>query len=61
MNQAPQLLTVDEVMARVGGYANRDAFVRAARKSGLPRIRINRRVIRFEPAAVDAWLRRKAA
>jgi hypothetical protein len=54
------LLTPEEAMARIGGYKNRTAFIRAARRSGLPRIRINARVIRYDPIALEAWKRRRA-
>ena len=57
----PALLTVEQAMSRIGGYRNRDAFVRAARKGGLPRVNFNKRVIRFDAIAFEAWLRRRAA
>lgn len=55
----PPLLTPDELMARIGGYTSREAFMRAARKLGIPRVRINGRVTRYDPVAVDAWMRRR--
>ena len=55
-----RLLTPNEVMARLGGYKDRNAFLRMARSCGLPRIRINKRVIRFDSLAVEAWLRRRS-
>lgn len=56
------LLKIEEVMRLCGcADANRDWFVQSARRSGLPRVRLNRRVIRYDPAAVEAWLRRRSA
>jgi hypothetical protein len=46
-------------MSRVGGYKNRDAFMRAARRSGLRRVKINSRVIRYDREEAEAWLRRR--
>lgn len=54
------LLTPDDVMARVGGYRDRSTFLRMTRAQGLPRIKLNRRVIRFERQAVETWLRRRS-
>lgn len=42
------------------GYTDRSAFLRMARASGLPRIRVNRRVIRFEPRALQTFIRRRS-
>lgn len=53
------LLSPQEVMVQLG-YADRGSFMRMARASGLPRVRLNRRVIRFERLAVEAWLRRRS-
>lgn len=58
---APALLTPEELMSKLGGYANRDAFMRSVRRAGLRRIRVNSRVIRFDVREVEAWLRRRAA
>ncbi len=55
----PALLTPKEAMA-IFGYRDRSAFLRMVRASGLPRVRVNRRVIRFEPRAIQAFLRRRA-
>ena len=52
------LVSPEEVMSLLG-YSDRDAFMRMARRSGLPRIRINARVIRFERPALAAWLARR--
>lgn len=52
------LATPEQVMELLG-YSDRGAFMRMARRSGLQRVRINARVIRFEWPAVDAWLRRR--
>lgn len=48
-------------MYQIGGYTDRDAFMRMIRRSGLRRIRVNKRVIRFDPQDVEAWKRRRAA
>lgn len=53
------LLTPEEAMAFFG-YTDRSAFLRMARASGLPRIRVNRRVIRFEPRALQTFIRRRS-
>ena len=56
------LMTIEQVMERVGCQgANRDEFVRSVRRSGLPRVRLNKRVIRYDPLAVEAWIRRRSA
>lgn len=52
------LLSPDEVMAWLG-YRNRDAFMRWVRKAGVPRVRINARVVKFDRSDVEAFLRRK--
>ncbi len=49
----------EEVMALLN-YPNRDAFMRMARATGLPRVRINRRVIRFDRDTVQRWIRRRS-
>lgn len=54
------LLTPIEA-ARRYGYRSERCFLRMARRTGLPRVRLNARVIRFSPAALDAWDRKKAA
>ena len=55
------LLTVEQLMERIGGYTNRDAFVRSMRKLGLPRLKLNKRVILFDSSTVETWLRRRVA
>lgn len=52
------LLSPDEVMAWLG-YRNRDAFMRMVRKAGIPRVRINARVVRFYRSQIEAYIRRK--
>jgi hypothetical protein len=54
-------MTPEMVMQIIGGYETRAAFLRMARRTGLRRIMVNRRVIRFDQADVDAWKRRRAA
>ena len=56
----PVLLKPADVMARLG-YKDRAAFFRMARSRGLPIIRINRRVLRFESGALESWLKRRGA
>jgi hypothetical protein len=41
-------------------YGDRDAFMRFVKKSGMPRIRINRRRVMFDPIAVQAWVDRRS-
>lgn len=55
------LLTPADAMLRVGGYRSRSAFVKMARRTGLRRIKLNSRVIRYELSDFEAWLRRRAA
>ena len=52
------LLSPAEVMEWLG-YSNRDAFMRAVRKLGIPHVRMNARVIKFIRSEVAAWVRRK--
>jgi predicted DNA-binding transcriptional regulator AlpA len=53
------LMKPEEVMAKLG-YSDRGSFMRMARAKALPRIRINRRVFRFDRVAVDRWIQRRA-
>jgi hypothetical protein len=41
------------------GYRNRPAFWEFVRRHGVPHIRVNARVIRFDPRALNAWLARR--
>lgn len=61
VNRGSDLLTPRQTMAIIGGYDNQDAFMRSTRREGLPRIKLNNRVVRFERSAVEAFLRRRAA
>ena len=54
-----RLLTMAEVMNHFR-YGDRDAFMRFVKKSGMPRIRINRRRVMFDPIAVQAWVDRRS-
>lgn len=54
-----RLLTMGEVMNHFR-YRDSDAFMRFVKKSGLPRIRINRRRVMFDPIAVQAWVDRRS-
>lgn len=58
--ELPHLLTVTEAMAFIGGYKDRKSFLRTTRKKGLPRIRINARVFRFDRLAIETWLKRRS-
>lgn len=58
---AGPLMTPDELMARIGGYQDRDAFMRMTRRAGLRRVKINKRVIRFDRTVAEAWLKRREA
>ena len=60
MLSATKLLTPDEAATRYG-YTSTRAFLRAARSSGLPRVRLNARVIRFDPARLAEFDRKKAS
>jgi hypothetical protein len=53
------LLKPSQVMALMG-YSNQDAFMRMARRQGMPRIRHNKRVMLFERQAVHLWLRKRS-
>ena len=53
------LLTVDSAM-RYLGYTNRDSFLRMVRAHGIPRIMINKRVIRYSMYDLGLWLGRRA-
>jgi predicted DNA-binding transcriptional regulator AlpA len=57
---ADALMKPEEVMARLG-YTDRETFMRMARVQGLPRVRINKRVIRFDRMAVAAWIKRRGS
>lgn len=49
------MLSADEVMRRFG-YRCRSSFWQFVRSCGVPHVRLNSRVIRFEPAALEAWI-----
>jgi hypothetical protein len=52
------LLKPTEAMARLG-YSNKQSFLRTVRENGIPCIKINRRVIRFDPVAIDRYLKKR--
>lgn len=60
MSTPLELLKPEQVMTRLG-YKDRKSFLVMARKKGLRSIRINARVIRFDPVVTEAWLARRAA
>jgi transposase len=41
------------------GYSDRGAFWRFVHDEGLPYIRLNSRVARFDETVVEAWLKRR--
>jgi predicted DNA-binding transcriptional regulator AlpA len=53
-----RLRTTKEMMAYFG-YSDSEAFLEFAKKSGLPRIRLNARRTMFDPVAVQAWVDRR--
>jgi predicted DNA-binding transcriptional regulator AlpA len=53
-----RLRTTKEMMVYFG-YADSDAFLEFAKRSGLPRIRLNSRRVMFDPVAVQAWVDRR--
>lgn len=56
----PSLLTLEQVMERCGVQdSNPSRFRASARRTGLARIKLNKRVIRYDPADVEAWLRHR--
>lgn len=57
----PLDLLKPKAVAQRLGYADTKAFLQMARRKGLREIRLNARVIRFDPAAVDRWLEKRAA
>lgn len=46
-------------MKLLGGYENQAAFMNMVREQGIPRKKINERVIRFEWDEVQKWLKRR--
>lgn len=52
------LLSTKQVMEYFN-YKDPDAFLDFARRTGLPRIRLNARRIMFDPVAVQAWIERR--
>jgi hypothetical protein len=53
------LLAVTEAMSLLG-YTNRGAFMRMVRRQGLPRCRINKRVVRFDRVALHIWVGKRS-
>lgn len=61
LNPIGDLMTREQVMKSCGCQdMNPNEFVKMARRSGLPRIRFNKRTIRYDPLAVDAWKRHRS-
>jgi hypothetical protein len=50
-------MTAGEIMKLIACRKKRDAFVQACRKTGLPRIKINKRVFRYRRDDVMLWLK----
>lgn len=59
-NSSEQLLTSSAVMARLG-YKDRGSFWQLVYREGIPHVRLNRRVIRFPSAGLEAWLQRRSS
>ena len=53
------LLTPLQAMALLG-YDNQDAFMRMVRRAGIPRVLLNKRVIRFDRRSLNEWIRRRS-
>jgi len=49
-------MTIDEIMKLVPGCQKRDTFVQTCRKTGLRRIKINKRVFRYGREEVIRWI-----
>jgi len=52
------MLTSNEVMAMFG-YKDRHAFWAFVRKKNVPHLRLNARVIRFEPGPLEEWKQKR--
>ena len=52
--------TVAELMQNLRTHTTRKSFLAMARKESMPRIEVNKRVILFDWAEVEKWLRRRA-
>jgi len=48
-------LTIEQAMA-LCGFTSRTAFLQACSRRGAPVLRINSRVFRYDPSALEAWL-----
>jgi predicted DNA-binding transcriptional regulator AlpA len=59
-NPFPTYLTPADLMKLLGGYESQSAFMTMVRQQGIPRRKINSRVIRFEWSEVEKWLKRRA-
>ena len=46
--------------AKQMGYTNTEAWIRAARKAGIPFAKINHRKFVFDPEAIKEWIRENA-
>jgi predicted DNA-binding transcriptional regulator AlpA len=57
-NNTDRLRRPEEVMGRFD-YYDRKAFLHFVHAHGVPHIRINARVLRFENSAIEAWLARR--
>jgi len=53
------LITPSEAMSFLG-YTDRGAFMRMVRRQGLPRCRINKRVVRFDRVALQIWVKKRS-
>ena len=53
MNDA--MLSANAVMPRFG-YKSRAGFWEFVKREGVPHVRLNRRVIKFEPGPLEDWI-----
>ena len=59
ISASDNLLTPSEAMSFLG-YTDRGAFMRMVRRQGLPRCRINKRVVRFDRVALQIWVKKRS-
>jgi predicted DNA-binding transcriptional regulator AlpA len=55
---AGDMLTAKDVMARFG-YSCRTSFWQMVKREGVPHVRINARVIKFEAGPLEEWLEKR--
>lgn len=52
------MLTANDVMPRFG-YKSRRGFWEFVKREGVPHVRFNARVIKFEPGPLEDWLEKR--